>query len=179
MIVKDEDVRTPGPYKEPEEEPKGLLPEIRRLAELDGRLSMLYAVSAKAALLDAVGIIDQLAVYMYHRPECPANQAHACTCGAAELRMKIWGSTDRPAPEPSYKLNSEAHRRKHKKRKELPDWPIGLLVDVWKDDLTVLRTTTRSKPAHLGGADGPMVVWCEGIVGAYSINHVYPVEHRP
>lgn len=37
-----------------------LLPEWRRLATLEGKLSALYAISAKAALSDAVDAVDSL-----------------------------------------------------------------------------------------------------------------------
>lgn len=123
-----------------------------------------------------------LAPYMYHRPECPANNDHACTCGCAEVRLKVWGSKDRPVQEPDYTPHRDSpHNKKHRQRfkTNLPDWPIGMLVDVWLDGGKVVRTTTRSKPAHLGGRGGHPVVWCEGITGCYSVNHVYPVENRP
>lgn len=70
--------------------------------------------SAKCAVrevLDAyVALRDALAPYAYHHPMCPAMQDHACTCGMAEVRERVWGSKGRPAPEPKFTLHPCAPR---------------------------------------------------------------------
>lgn len=51
---------------------------------------------------------------------------------------------------------------------------VGTLVDVRRDDQTVLRTTTRAKAELLGGH--MPVVWVVGISGCYALDRVTPVR---
>lgn len=73
-------------------------------------------------------------------------------------------------------INRLAARRKEEeaRAKELK-W-VGMLVDVRRDDGTVLRTTVTCVPYQLG--HGQWVVIVAGISGAYDVLRVTPVEER-
>lgn len=58
--------------------------------------------SMAAELLELRAMKTDFATYGCHNPSCPKMRDHACTCGMDKVRVRYWGSTERPAPEPKY-----------------------------------------------------------------------------